>query len=339
MLDVHNRTPLVVAVMPWLDKDGADHACVVIKGTFAVGIDRKTRLADEQAPIERADTYAGIPGQSGLLYAAESCPPKLGTDVALLGNAYAPRAGVPSVDVRLRVGPLRKDVRVFGDRRFFRHVGSWEISDPAPFDRVPLTWERAYGGRDASLPAPDRHETEWRNPVGTGFAPSGSKERIEGLALPNLEDPRELINSPRIRPAPAGFGFTAPSWLPRRLFAGTYDDRWMNERRPYLPADFDDRFFSAAATGLLATPHLRGGEPVEIVGATRSGPLLFALPTARLAVRVVLSAHPTDHVPVLDTVVVEPDRPRVLLTWKVSVPCHRQFLSIERIYVTGEALP
>jgi hypothetical protein len=30
------------------------------------------------------------------------------------------------------------------------------------------------------------------------------------------------------------------------FLAGTYDEHWLNETRPFLPADFDDQYFQAA---------------------------------------------------------------------------------------------
>ena len=42
---------------------------------------------------------------------------------------------------------------------------------------------------------------------GTGYVAGRGSELLEGMALPNLEDPNDLISGWKDRPAPAGFGF------------------------------------------------------------------------------------------------------------------------------------
>jgi hypothetical protein len=338
MLELRNKTPLPAAIVPWLDHDGTDSAGVIVKSTFTIGRGRSVALADEQAPLLRADQFRGDPAETSLGYASDVSPPKLGTDLVLLGHAYAPRARATSGDVTFQVGRYRKVARVSGDRRFTRGGGRWLIAGPVAFESIPLTWERAFGGRDLSHPSPDRQAVEWRNPVGAGFVASRNSSLIEGLALPNIEDPRTPITTPESVAAPCGFGFTASHWLPRRGYAGTYDDAWKRTRCPYLPRDFDPRFYNAAPEDQIATPHLSGGEPVEVQGASADGPVAFALPELRFRVEAVVQGRSTEHTMALDTLVVEPDQRRVLLTWKASVPCARRFLSIERVTISIEGL-
>src|SRR5262249_26571503 len=145
-------------------------------------------------------------------YEADSSPPKLGTDVVLVGQAHSDRP-VTELDVGLQVGPVRKVLRVFGDRVWYRGPLGWSPTAPRPFRAVPLTYERAFGGEDAA--GPDKPQREDRNPVGTGFVGSGGTERIDHLPLPNLEDPANLISSPGDRPAPVGVGYVGRHWAPR----------------------------------------------------------------------------------------------------------------------------
>ena len=338
MLELRNKTPLPAAIVPWLDHDGTDSAGVIVKSTFTIGRGRSVALAEEQAPLLRGDQFRGDPAETSLAYASDVSPPKLGTDLVLLGHAYAPRARATSGDVTFQVGRYRKVARVSGDRRFTRGGGRWLIAGPVAFESIPLTWERAFGGRDCSHPSPDRQAVEWRNPVGAGFVASRNSSLIEGLALPNIEDPRTPITTPESVAAPCGFGFTASHWLPRRSYAGTYDDAWKRTRCPYLPRDFDPRFYNAAPEDQIATPHLSGGEPVEVQGASADGPLAFTLPQLRFRVEAVVQGRSTEHAMALDTLVVEPDQRRVLLTWKASVPCARRFLSLERVTISVEGL-
>jgi hypothetical protein len=153
------------------------------------------------------------------------------------------------------------------------------------------------------------------------------------MPLPNLEDPRALIAAPSDRPAPAGFGFVAPSWEPRRARAGTYDERWQEQRCPLLPLDFQAEFFQSSPADLVARGRLRGGEPVLVKNASPSGELSFLVPARRLEVTVWIRAQPTTVQPVIDTLVIEPDDQRVLCTWKATFACPRKFLYIDLVRV------
>ena len=103
--------------------------------------------------------------------------------------------------------------------------------------------------------------------------------------LPNVEDPDDLLRAPDGRPKPVGFGPIGRHWEPRVQYVGTYDDSWMAERLPLLPADFDERFHHAAPPDQILGGYVRGGEPVEIVGCSKE-PLAFALPGLKAGVSV-----------------------------------------------------
>jgi hypothetical protein len=332
MLELHNRTPFPAAIVPGLDKEGVDTVTVVVKGTFALGRREALEVADAQVPITHADEFHGEPGISSIKYEADACPAKKGTDIVLLGHAWSLHP-VPSLDVSLAVGRLRKVVRVFGDRAWWRTVGGAAISDPIKFARMPLVYERAFGGGDLAVEDPDARPRDPRNPVGVGFTSATDPERIEGVFLPNLEDPEAIITSPHARPAPAGFGFIGRDWLPRRAFAGTYDEAWRHDRAPLLPADFDERYFNAAHPSLTSPRPLRGGEAVALSNASESGDLRFQVPASAIAITARIRRAPVDLPAALDTLLIEPDAHRVVVTWRATAPCPRSFLYIEHVRI------
>jgi hypothetical protein len=284
-------------------------------------------------PIVWADEFHGEPGVSSIRFESDTSPPKPGGDVVLVGHAYPEGGRSTATDVTIQTGTLRKTVRVLGDRRWERSLGRWKASPPEPFDRMPLVYERAFGGRDETDPDPRRHGYERRNPVGTGFAASRSRDRLEGLALPNMEDPDALIKGWKDRPEPTGFGFVGRDWMPRSLLAGTYDDEWQRKRCPLLPADFDPRFFNSAPPGLVAQKPFVGGEEVRVTGAHRLGELRFRLPERRFAVTAWIKGAARRATPALDTVVIEPDEERLILVWRAAVPCSREFLHIRNVFI------
>ncbi|WHZ21853.1 MAG: hypothetical protein OJF47_000965 [Nitrospira sp.] len=292
----------------------------VLKARYAIDSNRRLALAEKQWPVNLAGECWGDPEHSSYKYEPETAFIKPSTDVVLIGQAYAPNARATEVNVTLRVGPVEKTVRVIGDRYWVKRCGMVWITKPEPFERIPLTYERAFGGWDRSHPDPERHSFESRNPVGTGFRyKKGTFE--EGIRLPNLEDPQHPIKNTRSKVPPAGFGFTSPNWQPRAAYAGTYDEKWMKERMPLLPKDFDRRFFNAASSGLISPQYLKGNEPVSIENASPNGRLSFNLPgvpspECRVQLRGGSDRHLQSH---LDTVIINTDDNVLFLIWRTNL--------------------
>jgi hypothetical protein len=331
VLQLYNKTPFVadLAILP--DMEGVDSAILTIKATFetlAEGI----RVSANQSPIISSDEYWGDPGNSSLKYAGEMTLPKPATDIVMIGHAYAPKGKpVKSEYVSVRVGRYGKMVRVFGDRYWKSALGIHTISEPKPFIKIPLIYEKAYGGVDVHRSQKSKIEYEAGNPVGTGFKIRGGKNDIDSLKLPNLEDPKNLISSRRDRPPPAGFGYIAPTWDPRKKLVGSYDEEWQKSRAPYLPDDFDSRFFNCAHPDLITNEYLQGGEEVIIQNANPSGIIKYYLPAIRFEVIFFIDDRKTVHYPHLDTLIIEPDNNQFMMIWRVCERCDKKALKIQEI--------
>ena len=330
MWQVDNRTPFA-AERGWVrDRDGAEIWLVAVKATFDIKLDGSTEVTKEQPPVLRVAEHYGEPGKSSVKFDADLVLTKKTTDVLVVGHAHAPPGtSATQVDAGFRVGPIQKVLRVIGDRTW----GTFGASSPKQFHRMPLIYERAFGGVDAKSRTLEK-DWEWRNPVGTGFAVSGGN--AAGLGLPNFEDPKHLIGSWSDRPAPAGFGAIASHWQPRVALAGTYDDQWMRTRHPLLAEDMDDRFYQCAPVDQQAPAFLRGGEPVVLHRLTASGSLRFALPKLYLGfeTRFYDGSRELHKNRRLHTVILEPDFPRVSLVWHSALPCHFKVQKLERTIVT-----
>jgi hypothetical protein len=174
-----------------------------------------------------------------------------------------------------------------------------------------------------------------QNPVGIGFrAPHGTKP-MTGLPLPNVEDPSAPISSWKDAPAPAGFGAIAPHWLPRRSYAGTYDDVWQKTRAPYLPVDFDDRFCQVAAPGLATPTHLAGGEVVDLRGLTPSGALRFPLPAVTVQAKYRLDSGAEVKPAKLDTLIIDTDAGGLVMVWRSALRCDKKALKVREVHVSA----
>lgn len=338
MLQVRNETPFEPGLFVFPNTQGVDTLHVVMKATFALGR-RGPVVAERQQKLHLADEYWGKPGQSSLRYATEAHLLKPGTDVVLVGEAYAPKdKPVPSSLVSVKAGALSKVVQIFGERRWKGGIASPSSSRPEPFLRMPLTYERAYGGVHTLDAERGKVLSEPRNPVGRGFRGKRSVSEMVGQPLPNLEDPLKLIQTLADAPPPAGFGFVAPSWQPRQSFAGTYDEAWQEQRAPYLPLDFRAEFFLAAPPELSARQFLKGGEPVEIIGASPEGVHRFNLPVCRLAVTALIAGQAHQPSLQLETVLLEPGEGRFCMLWRGAVPCDKKALKVEQVHFQLQAL-
>jgi hypothetical protein len=191
------------------------------------------------------------------------------------------------------------------------------MSLPEPLEKIPLVYENAFGGWDRSDTDPEQHAFEPRNPVGTGYRTKHGRFE-DGIRLPNVENPRDLVRNYGDTPCPAGFGFISPDWQSRAAFAGTYDAAWSRHRCPLLPADFDRRFFNSASPDLIAVGFLKGDEPVCVEGASPAGPISFKLPGLEPPECVVWlrQGPPRSLQAQLDTVVIDIEAGLVLLTWR-----------------------
>ncbi|HSP78881.1 MAG TPA: DUF2169 domain-containing protein [Myxococcaceae bacterium] len=333
-----NETPLVLEPLYLADEEMQPLLVLVVKATYAIGRDGLT-LAEEQEPVNVAGEYWGEPESSSYRYEPECAFFKPATDVVLVGHAHAPAPDTRELLVALQVGPVRKGVKVVGDRTWYRSMGSISATRPQPFERMPLRYERAFGGWDRTGEDPAKHRFEPRNPVGVGFRAS-HRNFEEGLRLPNLEDPEQPVQRFGQVVSPAGFGFTSPNWQPRAAYAGTYDEAWDKSRKPMLPKDFDRRFLSAASPGLVAPSYLKGGEPVTVVNASSLGRLSFSLPGVAPKITVVLAGAEDAHPPLnLDTVILDTDEHRLFLLWRAVLPLADGPHDVQGIRLEAEGLP
>jgi hypothetical protein len=324
MLQLDNQTPFacIFAVLP--NREGIDTMFVVVKAT--VNLRPKIALAPKQIPPSLVDEYYEAPENSSLKSVSEMHIGKPGTDILLVGCARTPD-GQPDegVLVSMSVAERSKQVLVMGDR-------TWQSNGtptaPEPFSAIPLVWERAFGGMHT---LEDRIYAEERNPIGVGFRGKREPEAMQGLPVPNLEDPAALMASWNDAPPPACFAPIAPSWQPRRAFAGTYDLRWQRQRAPYLPSDFDPRFFQTTSGAMCFDRYLVGAEQVQISGASEDRPIDFTVPTVRPIIEITLAGQFKQPEANLETLQFEPDQNRVSLTWRASQPCDRQALKVEKI--------
>lgn len=327
MLQLKNNTPFVSAFTVFPNEDGMDTLYIMVKATFVIGA--QWTLADPQIGLQQGDEYWGDPSKTSLRLSSDYHIGKPSTDILMIGSAYAPaQRPIRQMDVGLQVGSVSKIVRVFGDRFWNRD----QITQPEPFVTMPLVYERAFGGQDFVDGL--IRDTETKNPVGCGFAGHKHLAEVNGLPLPNLECPKQLIHHSNDRPAPACFAPIAPNWQPRASFAGSYDDVWQQTRAPYLPDDYSPRFMNVAPPDLIYPDYLRGGEPVKIIGMNTAGDLVFNLPHVNLSNKVLIAEREFSVPFNMETLLLDPNHLKLSMVWRAALPCDKKLTKIKHISVS-----
>jgi len=338
---LENKTDSMAKLALLADENGRDVLLILVKTTYDIAENGSLTLSDEQESICFEGEYNGEPGKSSLKIAPEANFEKLATDVVLIGHGYAPGGQpVTRFDVGLQVANLRQHIRVFGDRVWQKRVTAnrivtWIMSHPQPVTKVPLIYEKAFGGQDLTPDDEKHHAFEPRNLVGTGVIAKHSK--LDKVALPNLEDPKQLIESPTDRPQPMGMGFVSPDWQPRLGYAGTYDKNWENTRLPMLPLDFNRAFFNAAHPKLTAQGFLQGSEVIHAINATPQGRLSVQMPGDKPVIKMKYQYRDSKILETkLDTVVINTDEMTLSLLWRATEDVFNRIYKMEKITVENQ---
>jgi hypothetical protein len=275
-----NTTPIPAAATVRRDLAGRRILVVTAKATFGLHATPLLEV-DDPEPLLAVDE----PTPLGLLPA--DLIPRFDSafEVITLGCAHAPEGRLLTRQlVTLTIGDVTRQLVVTGDRRWTRRLGTLVATEPQPFDRMELTWERAFGGEcdawlDADSPIPISHPL---NRLGRGFDPTPMAEGLRrGLrlpeelpwlkyerCLPNIEHPDQLVVSANDAPEPAGW-----STIPREL--------GLNLRRATLD---EQMVYRAHSDWIITRPN--AGAPIALFGMTPSARVATALPRLRAFVDV-----------------------------------------------------
>jgi hypothetical protein len=266
------------------------------------------------------------------------------TDVAVRGAAYAAGARLATRrQIALSVGARTKRVEVFGRRVIEWSRGRPRFSDPEPFAFVPATLENAYGGLDPRVThgEDDARGRYPRNPTGKGYLIGSAP--ADGIELPNLEDPENLLTPASIlvadprewwrQPLPFCFEPSSALAFPRSAFSGAElvfpppeHEELEEVRRGFLPRGWRAlagelaydvppvAFAQRGALGQTFDP-LAPETRIAVSGMhpTRERFEVVVPAPPRLAIEI--DGKPVEVAPRLVSVLVEPREERVSFTW------------------------
>ncbi len=314
-----NATGFAAQAVPFFDARGSDVVLVIAKATFHRR-GQKLLRADDQVPVRLADVptdAAAIEAgrQSSVRYPSDVGGEKPGADVVIVGGAVSPKP-VTSLDLAIRAPGLSVTLRVHGERVYTKAALGLKFGPSAPFERSPVTYERAYGGTSQ-----DGSVVDWRNPVGRGV--HHHRAELDGAPAPCVEDPAHPVEAVRDS-VPVGFGALPTFWVPRRDFAGTMDSAWKAARMPLPPLDFDPRFHQVAHPSLQVARPLVEGDVLATHGMSNEPLFDVTVPSLSLVAHCRFSASAAVTLPLLlDTALLEPEEGRVEFTYRRVVPLGR----------------
>jgi len=334
-MKITNTSPFVAGWTVGFRPDGREIAVIAVKGTFDLetpnGATEPT-IAVKQEPLIESDVFGPDPAYDAPVYENDFGHFKPECDVLLNAQAYAPQ-GRPStrVNVAVIVGDCRKVISVVGERRWYKASRTFGITSATPFVRQPISYDLAFGGTDVHPAEPTRIETFVKNPVGTGYC--RFSQNLDGMPLPTTEEPGTVVSDPEGDYRPMAFGPIGRNWEPRFRYAGTYDQRWQTEKLPYLPDDFDYHYFQAAPQD-QRIPYPHGGEPIVLANLTPGGRLESSIPRESVWITVLRSRDRSLEVQAqMDTLLIEPDKGHLSVTWRVNCPLDRDPFEIREIVV------
>lgn len=298
-MKVRNRTAFKFAPLMGKVNYPAPSVSCVVKASFSLvpgGV---------AVPLEQQFEFEGdIRDQAtqALTMEADLVPFKPVADVLLSGTCHVPGGkAVTACPVKFAVGAWAKELAVIGNRKWDKGLVFSKQGEAEPFTQCALHWGNAFGGPGFA-----------ENPVGKGFKDG---------ALPNIEFPGRLIKGNGDKPAPAGFGPLPRTVKSRTSKVGTYDKKWLKERWPALPKDFDWTYFNAAPADQQIQGFLRGDEQLELTNLhPQHGLLRCQLPGLRVRCFVRLRHEDkldVQEVPMnLDTLHVDADAGVIRLLWR-----------------------
>ncbi len=314
MWALRNKTPYA-AERNWIrDTQGVHWWIVAVRATFTLNAAGELSLDDEQPPPSLEPEYTGDPNCSSLRRDSDLLGRVPGTDILVLGKAYAPHGRPAShVPVMFRMGALEKQIVVYGNRVYYQGAMGRTMTSPQRFVEQPIDYTLAYGGALRSDPDPARHRIDERNPIGRGF-PDDARIWINQPAH-CIEYPSGSVSSR----GPAGLGPIDRAWLPRRALAGTFDARWAAAKRPLLPDDYDLRFAHCAPPDQRTPTPLSGGERIGVLNMNPEGVFVVEVPRVSLQLTSHFGRRHQDHGAQLTNVTIEPNDRRVSIVWQSSL--------------------
>ncbi|QOG11535.1 DUF2169 family type VI secretion system accessory protein [Arcobacter sp. FWKO B] len=254
-MNFKNHTPF--SAFAWENHDNNKQTYITsvcrIKLTISYKKDNELlelKLDKNQGDLFDKDIFFDDSNEKELRYSTDYIPFKPMADIIINANSYS-KIALPMWSCGVKVFSqsnkmiLEKNLIVSGQRNWIKKpIVGWELENPTKCDKVPLRYSLAYGGeitKDEEIISSYPY-----NPIGIGLVDKNHPSHI--IKAPQIYEAKLPINPdvPYEILSYEGFGNIDRSWEDRFVFGGTYDDNWIKNQSPFLPLDFDYRFYQTS---------------------------------------------------------------------------------------------
>jgi hypothetical protein len=179
---------------------------------------------------------------------------------------------------------------------------------------VQLNFEQAWGGK-----AKTSDDFCDANPVGKGYEALVDSSCNRAPA-PQIECAQNPVSSPDNSNVPIALCPVSRAWLPRRTFAGTYDQEWKEKKWPFSPDDFSDQFHSCSPAMLQRSGFWNGDEGIHLQNIGRRPEYRFKLNETRRPTLLLMGENDSVYVADFncDTIVLDLENDSVSMVWRSS---------------------
>ena len=171
------------------------------------------------------------------------------------------------------------------------------------------------------------------NPTGLGYCRGLP---IDGLPLPQIEWPDQLITRPSDKPTPAGFGCYARTWQPRVRFLGKFDANKLNQGgiQTKMPKSFSAQAWNCAHPLMqFKRENVVAGTSIQLLNLSQAGELSLRIPRVKPTISIVSAEHERSaFTPAFDTITIEPNLGHFAMTWRHTFdvgPAHPKIQTVE----------
>jgi len=313
-----NNTPFAAHARFLRDHTSATHWCVWIKANFLVDQDGKVIWQkDIRSDLLITPHTTEIEGNSIILQESDLVLEKSATDITLSGYAVCPPASDPPFLVSVSVDQWQKILQVNSHKVWRRMRGSQTLKQMHK-EKIHIGWQNTFGG---SVKSDDKEFVFEENPIGKGFVAEG--DLPDEVVMPCLSYPGEDHARPSRSGRPASLLPVPKSWMPRRSFAGTYDQKWSKLRSPILPKDFNTEFYHSTTADQRFHGYIAGGEVVRLKNIhwhNEASAPPFKLPHFVFNVKIRFDGEWIDMTMKAHSLHIEPSEAKFSLTWGGSMP-------------------
>ncbi|WON76729.1 DUF2169 domain-containing protein [Serratia sp. UGAL515B_01] len=327
-----------------IDQNDTGFHVVVARVVYDMKIEKNNQcaltLSSKQESLNYSDINYKDMSRSSVKYESDLAPYKPKTDIIINATAYSPHdQATPSFNVSVMIGNYKKSLRIHGPRSWLFTPLGWSLGFPKPIKQLDITYEYASGGwyesEDKTIASPN-------NPLGMGWYPAEYLKtcKVTELPAPQIESETLPVVSIKELILPEGFGFFGRGWHGRIEYAGTYDNAWVENRHPYLPEDFNFRYWCGAHPTLqISHPKPCDNIPVELFGLLPASEIADQHIRIQIPVETLFIFFNTEFRlgitkdMILDTIIIDMNARKVFCSYRITLAEELNVTEIQLRYI------